>query len=109
MTRKKATIAGPHPDTKKALQRAGWDMLWHVADEYEWRGGLVSPAQNSATGVYSPLAYVEIATDLARVGNGSERIEDWVDAYGMMDWGSMRNVSSCKSATAESRMSLRIW
>ena len=81
-------------------------MLWHVADEYEWRGGVVSPAQNSATGVYSPLAYVEIATDLERVGNGSERIEDWVDAYGMLNWGSVSNISSRKSPPAESRMSL---
>ena len=81
-------------------------MLWQVADEYEWRGGLVRPAENSATGVYSPLEYVEIATDLARVGNGSERIEEWVGAYGMLNWGSVSNISSRKSPTAESRMSL---
>jgi len=81
-------------------------MLWQVADKYEWSGGLVRPAKNSATGVYSPLAYEEIATDLARVGNGSERIDDWVEAYGLLDWGSVSDMSTRKPATPEARISL---
>ena len=55
------------------------------------------PAEDAKVGVYSPLAYLGIVTDLAKVADGKERLEDWVLAYGMLEWGSVRDLQTTRS------------
>ena len=107
MTSESRTIAGPHSDAEKGVRRAGWDKLWQVADNYNWSGGQVLPTEGAKIGVYSPLAYREIVSDLAKVADGREKLEDWVAAYGMLEWGSERDWPESNSDIGpESRVEL---
>jgi len=85
-------------------------VSWQIADEYMWTADGVAPTHESPIRLYSPLAYIEIATDLARVAAGEERLEEWVNAYGMLNWGSIETFTRSNSdIEPESRASFMVF